>query len=537
MRKPGLTPLFLLVVVAVAFWDLGGRSIYHRDLPRFGTIAREMIASNDWLVPTQYGHSYANKPILYVWAVAGPSALAGEVSTWTIRLPSALALVLCAWAAAAWAFARTGSRAVGHAAGLLVATTFFVNEMGRVGRPDMLATAFATLGAMLLDRTILGKGSPRDPLWAGLALGAGILSKGPVVLLIPAALVLLPRATIPLRERVRRARPATVLLLALAAVSLWLVPAAISGGTEWTKRLVVDQVARRVEGTANHMEAPWYYLATLPQSALPWTPVLLLAPFAFVSKRTRAHLGDGAHVAAAGIALLVLSLVPTKEVRYASIAIPAFAVAAAQVGTWLASRATDAAKALRTVRTVGVVALLGAAGGAYALARWPAAIPWGAIPVAVLVVLGVAAFRRPAPDEDAPRLAGKAAGWSLVVAASLLCLFWSVFARYLVPKSQRENDAVAAVLAPGVPTFLLGADPERVPGALNPDDVFTGAPHATFVEDPAALPRPAAAPRLFVICLSEQVGAVESARGERAVTALSRVRGDRRTLVVLRFGA
>lgn len=529
------TCLFLLAVAAIALWDLGGRSIFHHDLPRFGTIAREMVRSGDWFVPTQYGRTYANKPILYVWAVAGPSALVGDVTTWTLRLPSALALIATAWATYVWAFARTGSRATGRVAGLLVVTTYFVNDMGRVGRPDMLATAFGALAAAWIDRSILGKGRPRDALSSGLALGAGLLSKGPVVLLIPAALVLLPRAAISLRERARRARPGTVALVALAVVALWLVPAAISGGRDWTRRLVWDQIATRVEGKTNHLEAPWYYLWMLPLSALPWAPTLVLAPVAFAWRRVRERFGDGAHVTSAAAALLVLTLLPTKEIRYASVVVPPFAVAAAQMWAAFAARAQDAAKATRTLRALGVASLLGAAGGAFALATWPAAIPWGALPVLALVVLGLAALRRPAPGDAARHLVGRAAGTSLALAACGLTLFWAVFTHYLVTKAERENDAIAAVLDPGVPTVLFGADPE-VPKSLTPDDTFTGAPHVTFVTDPAAIPKPAAAPRLFVICLGTDGPAAKAARGEDAVTALARERSDGRTLLVLRFG-
>ena len=87
------TAAYVLALALLAFWDLGGRSLLHRDVPRFAVIVTEMLRSGDWLVPTQHGEPYANKPILYIWAVALPSALFGGPTAFLVRLPSALALV------------------------------------------------------------------------------------------------------------------------------------------------------------------------------------------------------------------------------------------------------------------------------------------------------------------------------------------------------------------------------------------------------------------------------------------------------------
>jgi 4-amino-4-deoxy-L-arabinose transferase-like glycosyltransferase len=525
------TVVFVAALVAIAFWDLGGRSIFHKDLPRFGTIAREMLRSGDWLVPTQYGQTYANKPILYIWAVAGPSALVGDPTAWTIRLPSAVALVWTAWSAHAWAFARTGSRGAGRLAGLLVATTTFVNELGRVGRPDLLATAFATAAAVSIDRACLGKGTRLDPLWAGLALGAGLLTKGPVVLLIPLALVFLPRRAVPLRERLRRTRPEVVLPAALAVAALWLVPAAVSGGFDYAYRLVVEQTGDRLRGAANHEEPPWYYLWTLFAFAIPWAPVLVPAPLAFVSRRVRDALGDGAHAAAAGVALLVLSVFPTKEIRYASVLIPPMAVALAQVTWFLAARAKRAGPWVRRMRGLGVAGLVAAAGAGVVLVIVPAAIPWALLPALLMAAIGLSALRFPAHAHDAPRLASRVVGGIVALVACGLLVFWPVFGRRLVHSDQRENDAVAAVLAPGVPTFIVRASR----GSLTPDDLFTGAPRAVYVNDPKALPPPAAVPRADVVLLEEERAAAVAARGEQPAEALRYRRTDGRTLLVLRF--
>jgi hypothetical protein len=148
-----------------------------------------------------------------------------------------------------------------------------------------------------------------------------------------------------------------------------------------------------------------------------------------------------------------------------------------------------------------------------------------------MAAIGVAALRKDAASLDAPRLVSRSVGAAVALAACALCVFWPVFARRFVHSDQRENDAVAAVLAPGVPTYILG--PAR--GSLTPDDFFTGAPTASYTDDVRSLPSPAAAPRLEVLLLEEDRAAVVAARGEEPLEALRRRRGDGRTLLVLRF--
>jgi 4-amino-4-deoxy-L-arabinose transferase-like glycosyltransferase len=524
---------FWVAVVALAFWDLAGRSIFHRDLPRFATIAREMVASGDWLVPTQFGETYANKPILYVWAVAGPSALFGGPNAFWLRLPSALALVGTAWAACLWGTARSGSRAVGRVAGVLAATTLVLTELGRVGRPDMLATAFGTLAAALLDRAVLGRGRASDPWLAGLALGGGLLSKGPVVAIVPLAVVLWPRAAPAVRERLSRARLHVVLPVALLLAAAWVVPVVLREGWGMAERLS-GQVTERVAGRGNHVEGPFHYLVTLPLALVPWTAFYVAAAVAFAFRRVRAALGDAAHVGAALAALVVLSAVPTKEVRYASVLVAPLAVALAQAAALLASRATDERRAANGLRAGGVLALLGAAGAVVAAVKVPAAAPWIAVPAALLVLVGVGALRARAEAGTAPEASGRAVALALAAGLAWPAVYWPYLARYLVVETQRENDAVAAVLDPAVPAAILGG--KDVHGALDPDDLFDVAGRAAYATSPSALPSRAEAPRLDVVTLDVQVAAAERARGEAARETLRRPRPDGRALVVVRFG-
>lgn len=57
-------------------------------------IGQEMLRTGDWLVPRLYGEPILTKPPLFYWAIASTGYLFGEVTTWSSRLPAAIAGLL-----------------------------------------------------------------------------------------------------------------------------------------------------------------------------------------------------------------------------------------------------------------------------------------------------------------------------------------------------------------------------------------------------------------------------------------------------------
>lgn len=524
------TVLYVATLVLIAVWDLGGRSILHRDLPRFAVIAREMIMGGDWLVPQQHGKPYLNKPILFIWMVAGPSALVGDANAVLLRLPSALALVVTGLSTCAWARARTGSLAIGRVAGLFVVTMFLTSELGRTGRPDMLAAACSTACAACLDRAALGRGTRRDPWWAGLALGAGLLSKGPVVMLVPAAVLLLPTPGTTLRGRLGAARPWLVFLVGLAVAALWVVPAWQRAGDGFFQGLVVRQVSERVAGRGNHQEAWWYYLLELPPVLAPWGLLGTAVALGALHPRVRRAVG-GTIPAVVGVTMLVLSAVPTKEVRYAAVVAGPLAILAAQAAVGVVRRAADPRAASRHLAGLGVAALLFGLGCVGAMVRWPATA-WRLAPVALVAagtgVVAVARARR--GGEAAPVLAGRALGAAVVLVACATLAYWVVLGRYTVIRSVEENRQVARVLPEGVPVAIVMGE------RLEPDDLFEAVARPMPVPTPSDVPTAETHPRLVVVCIESALDAVSFVRGEAPRVFLRWPHVGGGTLVVAAYG-
>ncbi|MFA7230166.1 MAG: phospholipid carrier-dependent glycosyltransferase, partial [Victivallaceae bacterium] len=99
----GLIALFIVIYIL----PLGVRPMIAPDEYRYAEIPREMLLSNDWVVPRLAGVRYFEKPVMGYWLNAISIMLFGE-NGFAVRLPSALATGLAAFFI--WWLVRAKSR-------------------------------------------------------------------------------------------------------------------------------------------------------------------------------------------------------------------------------------------------------------------------------------------------------------------------------------------------------------------------------------------------------------------------------------------
>lgn len=523
MRRSTLAVLGVLLFCSL--YDLGGRSLHEFDTARWGQLAREMIRSGEWLVPTRYGELYVNKPPIYLWLVAGPAAVFGEVTPFLVRLPSALGLLLLVLTTWRWTVWRTGSEQAGRLAALLIVSTFGVAWLGRAGRLDMLGAAVSLLAAALLDRAASGQGGRRTPWIVGVLLGVSLLIKGPPLLLVPLAVLFASDGTHTLRQRVRQARPLLALAVGAGVALLWFVPAVMQAGWEaYGHKLLVGQAAERIGGTLDQSKPAWFYLWGLPVYYAPWGPLYLLLAVGAWWPRVRRSLGPTAGLALAGsVLILVFTLVPTKHFRYLVPVVPLFVVPlAAWCVTWLAgpTRAawTRHARALAGLLACGALGLL-VVGGSEAEARLVVLAPAAAL-------AGAAWWAWPRRAEAAAAARRRAVIGALCGVALAVLAVSVVRPRVYESTKEHFNRRLAELRAEDVPVWIG-------PG-LAPENVFHGAPEARFLPDPAA-PVPAAADgRRLVVCLRRVAGDLRDASGAAGTILAGRSGPD--AWVIVGFG-
>ncbi len=129
----------LLAAVIILFAFLGSRDLWTQE-HRWADIVSAMFYHHDYLHPSLNGVEYYDKPLLSYWFIAVFVKLFGTLSTWTLRLPSALAGLL-----AVWSIYRLGTtlkdRQLGLLAGWMLLTTYYFIFWARTSSADMLNVA------------------------------------------------------------------------------------------------------------------------------------------------------------------------------------------------------------------------------------------------------------------------------------------------------------------------------------------------------------------------------------------------------------
>ncbi|RRQ22315.1 ArnT family glycosyltransferase [Thiohalobacter thiocyanaticus] len=254
-------------LMALVLWL---RPLLPVDETRYVAVAWEMWLRGDLLVPHLNGEVYHHKPPLLFWLIQAGWALFG-VNDWWPRLVAPLLALLNLMLAAGLArrlwpeLPQTARYVPWLLLGLPVWAAFLT-----LVQFDLLLVACTLTGMLGLLEAAAGRRRGWGIL--GLAIGLGVLSKGPVILLhlLPAALLApLWVARAPAWGRWYGALLGAVALGAVIALA-WAVPAGIAGGEAYRDAIFWGQTAGRVVDSFAHRQPWWWYLPWLPLILLPW---------------------------------------------------------------------------------------------------------------------------------------------------------------------------------------------------------------------------------------------------------------------------
>ena len=196
MSEKQKTALYIFLLCAIAgflfFYRLGIRGLAEPDEGRYAEVAREMLESGDWLIPRMNYIVHMEKPPMAYWLIAGSFSIFG-VNEFAARFPSAIAAIISVIAVFITA-KRLACATAGFLAGIVLITTpQFAVSSGLVF-PDMFLTCFITLGFAFLIKGAVKGGKQWNFLMFCLFAGLGMLTKGPVtlvIMLVPVVLYLL----------------------------------------------------------------------------------------------------------------------------------------------------------------------------------------------------------------------------------------------------------------------------------------------------------------------------------------------------------
>jgi 4-amino-4-deoxy-L-arabinose transferase-like glycosyltransferase len=323
-------PVLLLAVIAgLLFFSRLRAPLLEPQEARYAEIPRQMLREGRFLVPTLHGQDYLDKPPLLYWAVMGSYRLFG-VHDWAARLVPGLAgllTVLCTW----W----WGRRQFGDPAGLCGALVLclapeFVYR-GRMLTFDTLLALWVA-AALALAHAAVAEGKLRPGWWlaSALACGLGLLTKGPVALvLVTGPLLALPLLDPRLARPGWRAGVGYVAVAVLVAAPWYLAVMRASpdfaGYFFWKHNLV------RFVTPFDHARPAWFYLPGLLTGLLPWS---LLLPGLGMLLLSRSRRAPARRPAALGVVLfsfawilLFFSAAGCKRPTYLLPALPPLALA------------------------------------------------------------------------------------------------------------------------------------------------------------------------------------------------------------------
>ena len=194
-------------------------------------IARNMLASSDWVTARLNGVAYLEKSPLIYWMMAASYRVFG-VRDWAARLPLALAVILLCWVTyrfARWAF---DSDDAGAFSGLALASCVGLFLFTRILIPDATLTLTITGAVWAWLRLLEPRERPdwRWPTLLGACLGCGLLLKGLIAVVFPVLTALVYMAiTRQLFSGAawKRLQPALFVIVALVIAAPWHVLATV----------------------------------------------------------------------------------------------------------------------------------------------------------------------------------------------------------------------------------------------------------------------------------------------------------------------
>lgn len=342
-----------LVCFLTFFYALGAQAITDSDEAFYAEGGREMPEVDDWLTP-HYNYEYRfQKPVLFYWGVALAYQIAG-VTPAAARFWSAfsgLAIVLLTM----WMARELYEGATGVIAGLIAATSLGLVALARSALPDTPLALFITLATWVLVRpqptgaadmrpalaappppglspgqqALRGPGVPAG-LAFGLFCGLGMLTKGPVGLVLP-LLVGVPVLFATRRLRPWLGRPALAAAAVFLVVGLgWFGLMALRHGAPYLQAFfVADNLERFLTPRFNEPRPIWYYVPIILEGLFPWSLylVLFLRPQGgWQNLRRRASFPDRVLAAWVLLPLALFTISIGKQPRYILPLVPPLAV-------------------------------------------------------------------------------------------------------------------------------------------------------------------------------------------------------------------
>jgi 4-amino-4-deoxy-L-arabinose transferase-like glycosyltransferase len=272
-----LLRLFLGLLVFLSFLaGLGSGPLFDVDEGAFSEATREMLVSKNYLTTYLNGMPRFDKPILIYWLQL-LSVKSFGLGEFAFRLPSALSAVV--WATATFLFVRRErNETEAILATALLALSLQVSIIAKAAIADSLLNCCLAITMFAIFRYWRDK--RRSSVYiAFAAMGLGVLTKGPVAVLIPlCSSFLFFLAERDLKSWFRAVLNPTAIALFLVIVLPWYTMEYMDQGQAFIDGFFMKHNVGRFSGSMEgHSGSILYYVPVILVGLLPSTTLLFLA--------------------------------------------------------------------------------------------------------------------------------------------------------------------------------------------------------------------------------------------------------------------
>ena len=284
-----------LVIAVLTIHRLGAGDMCTGNEAVEGVFVQQMVEHGHLMFPLENGNVPMYKPPLFHWTAAAIDRIAGisKVTAANLRLPSALYAIAGALLTMLFAYEILGLDAA-ILAGLALAASYQYISQGRFGRVDMTLCFFETLSLWAFLRWL-----PRDATLSGrearlesnlpalyslaVALGLGVLAKGPVGAILPAASIVIFMIVERRGRQLLTMLDPGAIIVGGAIASSWYLACYFGGRFAFLNRQLDTENVGRFFGSLGAM-APWYYLKPVLLNSAPLSLfVPVVAAYALLS--------------------------------------------------------------------------------------------------------------------------------------------------------------------------------------------------------------------------------------------------------------
>jgi len=263
--------LIILVLGSLYWLFLGSRPLFVPDEGRYAEIAREMVASGNYLTPYLNHIKYFEKPILFYWLTAFAIKIGG-LNLWAIRSVNAL-LALSGVISTYCFMGFLFNRRTALITSFILGTSLLYATMARMITLDLPVTVFLSISLFAYLAQVRSK-TPRTKhyllCFAASMAALAVLTKGLIGIVFPIMIILI---WILLTRQFRLLKPLfspIPILLFLIIATPWHLLVGLYNPEFYYYYFIEQHFLRYATKDVGHYQPLWYFIPVFILGFFPW---------------------------------------------------------------------------------------------------------------------------------------------------------------------------------------------------------------------------------------------------------------------------